>query len=465
MSPLHPVRSVEPPLAPERARALLSGPAPAAAERERILEKALALQGLSVEEAAALLRVGDPEGLDALAAAAARVKERVFGRRIVLFAPLYVSNRCRNDCLYCGFRRGNAAARRRSLAVEQVVEEARALEALGFHRILLVAGEDPAVSSVDYLCRAVEAVYAETGIRIVHVNAAPMEAAAFAELKAAGAGVFQCFQETYHPATYARMHPSGPKADYAYRLGVMDRAMAGGFDDVGMGVLLGLHHAEYEVLSLLAHARRLERTFGVGPHTISVPRLRPARGAVLRTPPAPVSDRMLERIVAVFRLAVPYAGIVLTTRESPELRDRLVHRGVSQISAASRTDVGGYAAGGPDHTTSQFGLQDHRSLEEVVARLLEQGLVPSLCTACYRSGRTGPAFRRAAEQGSMAGLCRANALLSLAEYLRDHAGETVRRRGMETVRRLARDLDGAPAARAVRRGLASLERGGADPHV
>ncbi len=397
---------------------------------------------LDLGDAAALLNLTDPRLLEEVYSAAGAVKEQVFGKRIVLFAPLYISNRCANNCLYCGFRQDNDEAERQTLSVPQIVREAACLFDRGYRRLLLVAGEDRVSSSLPYLMEAIHGIYDETRIRIVHVNAAPMAMEAFSELKGAGAGVYQCFQETYHRATYARMHPSGPKRNFEWRLSVMHRAMAAGFDDVGMGALFGLYDHRFEVLSLIAHARALEEEFGVGPHTVSVPRLQPAQGAALSKVPSPVSDDAFKTIVAVLRLAIPYAGVVVSTRESAALRDEVVRCGASQISAGSRTDIGGYT-GEKDRlpTTSQFSLSDQRTLDETIGAVMAAGLTPSLCTACYRSGRTGEVFRAAAESGELGTTCDTNALLSLMEYMRRHAAPDTRDQIEAHIGHLLRSMD------------------------
>jgi len=435
------------------------------AEVESILRQARQGHPPGLPEAAALLSIEAPPLLKRLYETAREMKERVFGKRIVLFAPLYITNRCVNNCLYCGFRRGNGAAERKNLSLPEIVEEGRALYDAGYRRLLLVAGEGGG-ASIEELCAAVSTIYRETSIRIVHVNAAPMRREDFARLKEAGAGVYQCFQETYHRETYARMHPAGPKADYPYRLSVMDRAMAAGFGDVGMGALFGLYDPRFEVLALLAHARYLEERFGAGPHTVSVPRLQPAAGSALQRVPYPVSDEMFKKIVAVFRLALPCAGVVVSTREGAALRDEVISLGASQISAGSRTDIGGYAhpADEGEGTTAQFSLSDGRSLDEVIAAILDHGLEPSLCTACYRSGRTGETFYGAADSGRIRDLCEANALFSLAEYLRDHGTVQVRRTALEQMEQRVRKIEDGDLRRRIQKGLERVAGGEADVH-
>ncbi|MEE9615310.1 MAG: [FeFe] hydrogenase H-cluster radical SAM maturase HydG, partial [Thermodesulfobacteriota bacterium] len=388
----------------------------------RILERAGECRGLSLEEAAVLLSVEEPETLERIYQKAGEVKLKIFGRRVVLFAPLYLSNHCSNGCLYCGFRSANRELPRKALSEDEVVAEARTLEGLGFKRILMVLGED-AATGLDYILRSVRAVYCETGIRIVHLNAPPMGVDELKELKKAGVGVYQAFQETYHRPTYERMHPTGKKgkkSDYDRRLGVMTRALRAGFEDVGIGPLLGLYDYKYDSLATIAHTRHLYDEFGTHAHTISVPRLRPAEGSALGAPPHPVTDEELKKTVAVFRLAVPTAGVVVSTRESAPLRKNLIHIGASQLSAASRTAPGGYTAA-KEETLKQFATEDHASLGEVMASIAAEGFLPSLCTTCYRTGRVGSNFNAIATAGGMKGFCQANAILTLKEYLLDTA--------------------------------------------
>lgn len=453
------------------------------ADLEGILAKAEALELISLEEAAALLALTAPEALARLRESAWRVKQKVFGPRVVLFAPLYLSNRCINNCLYCGFRAGNRERRTRTLSVDEAVREAGALAELGYQRLLLVTSEHPE-TGVEYLASVVRALYEQTPLRILHLNAPPMPRDELRRLKQAGLGVYQVFQETYDPECYRRFHPSGPKADYSRRLAVMDEAVAAGFDDVGMGVLLGLNDYRFEALAAIAHSRYLWQRYRLHPHTLSVPRLRPAEGSPLAEPPAPVSDAEFLKIVAVYRLAVPTAGVVVTTRESKWIREQALLSGASQISAGSRTEPGGYSreeghagAGASQEEesipsglaaksprTSQFEVEDRRTLVEVILDLVAGGHLPSLCTACYRSGRTGVRFAELAGQGRMSDLCQANALLSLTEYLvrHDHDGRFGPARAL--VERLVDELR-APALReTLRRKIAATRAGSRDEH-
>jgi 2-iminoacetate synthase len=372
------------------------------------------------------------------------VREEVFGRRIVLFAPLYLSNECGNNCLYCGFRMENREARRITLSPDAAVAEARFLERKGFRRLLLVTGEHPGRTPLEYLAGVLRAIYRETGMRILHVNAAPMPEEDLRMLKEAGAGVYQVFQETYHPETYAAMHPSGSKADYSFRLTCMDRAIPAGFGDVGIGALLGLYDYRFEVLSVLRHAEHLLDAYGTFPHTISVPRFKKASGAALAAAPRPVSDAEFERIVIVYRLSVPSAGVVVSTREPAALRERVLDIGASQISAGSKTDPGGYAEGLRRHEAEQFEVDDTRPLEEIVRRVLAKGYLPSLCTSCYRRHRTGNAFMGMAEEGRIRGFCLPNALLTLAEFAVAAEDPSLREECLAAVREGREEMNGSP---------------------
>lgn len=385
-----------------------------------ILAKSLELQTLNLAEVSALLVLEDREPWQEVFEAAHRVKEKVYGKRIVLFAPLYLSNECANDCLYCGFRAGNREARRKTLSVNEAVEESRLLSGRGYTRLLLVSSEHGRLTGIDYIEQVVHAIYKNTDIRILHANTAPMNMEDFRRLKDSGVGVYQCFQETYHIPTYRHMHQTGTKADYAWRLNVMDRAIEAGFEDVGMGVLLGLYDWRWEVGALIAHCRRLINKYGFGPHTLSVPRLQPAQGSNIDNRRYRVSDEDLKKIVAIYRLALPYVGVVVSTREPANLRDELLTTGASQISAGSRTSPWGYMRDG-DTDTEQFEIGDSRSLEEIIGKIVSLGLLPSLCTACYREGRSGEVFRHLAEKETIKNFCQENAVLSLKEYMDDCA--------------------------------------------
>jgi len=423
-----------------------------------ILARGREARGLDAADAARLTAVTDPELLDELFAAARAVKEGIYGRRLVLFAPLYVSNLCANDCLYCAFRVGNGGVRRRALDQDGVAREVASLLDEGHKRLLLVAGEAYPRGGFRYVLDCLETIYAARSgrgtIRRVNVNIAPVGIDEFRALKAAGIGTYQVFQETYDREAYARAHAAGPKRDYDRRLAVMDAAMAAGIDDVGIGVLFGLADWRFELLALLAHAAHLDARWGAGPHTISVPRLEPAAGAPLaERPPAPVSDGDFRKLVAILRLAVPYTGIILSTRETPAMRREAFALGVSQISAGSRTDPGGYGETG-ERAAAQFSLGDHRPLDEVIRDVAEHGYVPSFCTACYRLGRTGADFMDLAKPGAIKAHCDPNALATFQEYLRDYASPATRAAGEAAIAAALDRLPDGPR----RRAAAMLER-------
>jgi 2-iminoacetate synthase len=427
-----------------------------------LLKSLSARRRLLAFEAARLLSTRDPMVWEMAANVGRAVREEVFGRRIVLFAPLYLSNECGNGCLYCGFRRENREARRITLSPEAAVAEARFLEKKGYHRLLLVAGEHPVRTRPGYLADVLRAIYRETGMRILHVNAAPMPVEELRMLKEAGAGVYQVFQETYHPETYASMHPYGPKADYAWRLTCMDRAIPAGFGDVGIGALLGLYDFRFEVISVIRHAEHLFDAYGTFPHTISVPRFKRAFGSPLSAAPFPVSDADFEKIVVVYRLSVPSAGVVVTTRESAALRERVLDIGASQISAGSKTDPGGYAEGLRRHEAEQFEVDDTRTLEEIVRRVLAKGYLPSLCTGCYRRRRTGDTFTEMAVDGHIRGFCLPNALLTLAEFAVSTEDASLREECLAAVRDGRRELEGSPLLREFDGKMARVLEGGRD---
>ncbi len=431
------------------ANTLASAARPDAAALRDILARAVEGKGIAPADVASLATLSDPEGLAALFDTARQVKERIYGRRLVLFAPLYVSNLCANECLYCAFRAGNAAVRRRALRQPEIAQEVEALLRQGHKRLLLVAGESYPREGFDYVLSAIETAYAvrtpHGGIRRINVNLAPLSVEEFRRLKATGIGTYQLFQETYHRATYARVHVGGRKADYEWRITAPDRAIEAGVDDIGIGVLFGLFDWRFELLSLLQHIRHLEATHGIGPHTISVPRLEPAVGSDLAAhPPQPVSDIEFRKLVAILRLAVPYTGIILSTRETPALRRETFALGVSQISAGSRTNPGGYTQG-EQYDHSQFSLGDHRPLDEVIRDVASMGYIPSFCTACYRLGRTGEDFMDLAKPGDIKRFCDPNALASFKEYLLDFASPDTRRVGESLIAAVLSEMD--PSAR------------------
>ncbi|HWQ93183.1 MAG TPA: [FeFe] hydrogenase H-cluster radical SAM maturase HydG [Clostridia bacterium] len=399
-----------------------------------VLAKARAMQGLNAEEVAVLMEVNQRELLEEMFAAARKVKEEIYGNRLVLFAPLYISNLCLNECQYCAFRAQNKALVRRALTQEEIAGETRILIDQGHKRILLVAGESYPEEGFHYVLKAIETIYATRSgrgeIRRVNANVAPLSVEEFKQLKAAGIGTYQIFQETYHRQTYGQVHTGGLKRNYDWRVLAPDRAMQAGIDDLGVGILFGLYDWKFELLALQQHIQHLEESYGVGPHTISVPRMEPAVGSeIAYHPPHPVSDGDFLKIVAILRLAVPYTGIIMSTRESAATRRATFELGVSQISAGSRCNPGGYAGNGSGHDAEQFQLGDHRSLDEVVRDVASLGYTPSFCTACYRLGRTGADFMDLAKPGLIKHHCGPNALSSCMEYLLDYAGPETRRIG------------------------------------
>ncbi len=434
-----------------------------------ILDKARSRVGLELEEAAELLQVCDPEAREQVLAVAREVKEGIYGRRLVLFAPLYASNECANNCLYCAFRKDNHELVRITLTRQQIQAEIRVLEEMGHKRVLLVLGETPKTGA-RYAAEAVRAIYeTKVGrgeIRRVNVNMAPLSVQDFKELKAAGIGTYQCFQETYHPEQYRRLHPAGQKADMEWRLGVFDRCFEAGIDDVGLGVLYGLYEHRFDTLALLAHAQYLDHRYGVGPHTISFPRIEPAQNApAAEKVPYEIRDEDLLLVVAVLRLAVPYTGIIMSTRETPELRRELLKVGVSQLSAASRTYPGAYSDGRAHvEEEEQFALGDTRAMDIVIRELAENGYYPSFCTACYRLGRTGHDFMQKAKPGEIQSFCTPNALLTFKEYLLDYASPETRAAGEELIEAALTEV--APSLRpTVEKRLARIVAGERDLYL
>jgi 2-iminoacetate synthase len=429
------------------ANAMQSAATKDAARVREILTKARELNGLEMDEVAVLSSISDPELMAELFAAAREVKEAIYGARLVLFAPLYISNLCNNDCLYCAFRVRNKELHRRALTQAEIRGEVEALVDQGHKRILLVAGESyPKDGGFQYVLDSIATIYdvkrgVSGEIRRVNVNVAPLPVEQFQELKASGIGTFQLFQETYHRATYSAVHVGGKKKDFDWRVTGMHRAMEAGIDDVGIGVLFGLADWRFEVLAMLQHIRELERAYGVGPHTISVPRLEPASGSDMAShPPQPVSDVDFRKLVAILRLAVPYTGMILSTRETANLRSETFALGISQISAGSRTNPGGYEED-EEFDAAQFQLGDHRSLDEVIRDISELGFIPSFCTACYRLGRTGMDFMDLAKPGDIKHHCDPNALSTYLEYLLDYGSEDTRAVGEATIAEKVAEMD------------------------
>ncbi len=402
-----------------------------------VLAKARELEGLDHDDVAALMHVQSPGLVDELFDTARRVKEEIYGNRLVMFAPLYISNLCANECLYCAFRATNKELDRRALSMDEVAAETRVLVRQGHKRVLLVAGESYPGEGFEYVLKAIDAVYTvheESGeIRRVNVNVAPLTVEDFTRLKERGIGTYQLFQETYHRPTYTRVHVGGLKRDFDWRASAMDRAMRAGIDDVGLGVLYGLADWRFDTLALMSHIRHLEDRFGVGCHTISVPRIEPAVGSEMAScPPQAVTDDEFRKLVAILRLAVPYTGLIMSTRENAEVRHATLALGVSQISAGSRTNPGGYTEA-EKFESSQFQLGDHRSLSEVVADIGRMGYIPSFCTACYRLGRTGQDFMDLAKPGLIKEKCAPNALSTFLEYLIDYGSPMEREVGQGVI--------------------------------
>jgi len=439
---------------------------------KEIISKARELKGLSLDDVAVLLQTKDHDLIDEIYSTARYIKQTIYGNRLVLFAPVYISNYCSNNCLYCGFRKDNQELSRRALTQEEIKAEVLELEKEGHKRLLMLCGEHPKLNSLEYILESIETAYKvkspEGGeIRRINVEIAPLEIDEFKKLKQADIGTYVLFQETYHHEAYSKMHPSGPKSDYLWRLTAMDRAMKAGIDDVGIGALFGLYDYKFEVMGLLSHALHLENEFGVGPHTISVPRLETALNAPAAiTPPMPVSDSDFKKLVSIIRLAVPYTGIILTTRENPKVRGELFELGVSQISAGSRTNPGGYhEKTDNDFMACQFNLGDTRTIDEVIFDITAKGHIPSFCTACYRLGRTGADFMDLAKPGLIHKFCRTNAILTYKEYLVRYASNETKIAGDRLIKDLVeKTLD--PAVRnMIKDRLQRIESGEQDLYI
>ncbi len=401
---------------------------------DAILEKAKEYKGLSHSEAAVLLDCELPEENEKIRNLAMEIKQKFYGNRIVMFAPLYLSNYCINGCTYCPYHRSNTHIRRKKLTQDEIRAEVIALQDMGHKRLALETGEDPKNNPIEYVLESIKTIYSikhkNGAIRRVNVNIAATTVENYRKLKEAGIGTYILFQETYNKKAYEELHPTGPKHDYAYHTEAMDRAMDGGIDDVGCGVLFGLNLYRYDFVGLLMHAEHLEAAKGVGPHTISVPRIRHADDINPENFSNAISDEIFEKIVAVLRIAVPYTGLIISTRESKAARERVLKLGISQISGGSRTSVGGYVRQETEEeNSSQFDVSDNRTLDEVVNWLLELGYIPSFCTACYREGRTGDRFMRLVKSGQIANCCQPNALMTLDEYLEDYAPPGTRKKG------------------------------------
>lgn len=434
---------------------------------QRIIEKAKERRGLSHREAMVLLDCELEEKNQQIYALAEQIKKDFYGNRIVMFAPLYLSNYCINGCVYCPYHAKNKHIARKKLTQEEIRREVIALQDMGHKRLALETGEDPVNNPIEYVLESIKTIYSikhkNGAIRRVNVNIAATTVENYRKLKEAGIGTYILFQETYNKESYEQLHPTGPKHNYAYHTEAMDRAMEGGIDDVGIGVLFGLELYRYEFVGLLMHAEHLEAVHGVGPHTISVPRVRRADDIDPDSFDNGIDDDIFAKLVACIRIAVPYTGMIISTRESQQCRERVLHLGVSQISGGSRTSVGGYVTPEPEEENSaQFDVSDNRSLDEVVNWLMRLGYIPSFCTACYREGRTGDRFMSLCKSGQIQNCCHPNALMTLKEYLMDYASDDTRRIGE---RLIAEEIEKVPREKTreiARRHLAEIEQGKRD---
>lgn len=434
---------------------------------ESIINKAKNLKGLTHREAILLLDCELEDKNEEIYALAQEIKEKFYGNRIVMFAPLYLSNYCVNGCVYCPYHYKNKHIRRKKLSPEEIKKEVIALQDLGHKRLALEAGEDPINNPIEYILESIKTIYSikhkNGAIRRVNVNIAATTVENYRKLKEAGIGTYILFQETYNKESYENLHPTGPKHDYAYHTEAMDRAMEGGIDDVGLGVLYGLNMYRYDFVGILMHAEHLEAAFGVGPHTISVPRICPADDINPEEYTNAISDDIFAKIVAVLRIAVPYTGLIVSTRESQKSRERVLHLGVSQISGASSTSVGGYAEKEKkEDNSAQFDVSDNRTLDEIVNWLLEMGYIPSFCTACYREGRTGDRFMQLVKAGQIANCCQPNALMTLKEYLEDYASEKTKAEGEKVIKEQLDKIPNEKVREIVIENLKNIEEGKRD---
>ena len=434
---------------------------------DEIIAKARLKKGLSHREASVLLACTLEDRNHAVYELAREIKRDFYGDRIVMFAPLYLSNYCVNGCLYCPYHAKNRHIPRKKLTQEEIRAEVIALQDMGHKRLALEAGEDPVNNPLEYILESIRTIYAiqhkNGAIRRVNVNIAATTVENYRKLKEAGIGTYILFQETYHKESYERLHPTGPKSNYAYHTEAHDRAMEGGIDDVGLGVLFGLELYRYEFAGLLMHAEHLEAVFGVGPHTISVPRVCPADDIDPGAFDNGISDEIFEKIVACIRVAVPYTGMIISTRESQKVRERVLELGISQISGGSRTSVGGYAEEEPEaESSAQFDVADHRTLDQVVKWLMELGYVPSFCTACYREGRTGDRFMSLCKAGQIHNCCLPNALMTLKEYLEDYASPETKAVGEAVIEQQLPNIPNEKARSVVARHLREIAQGQRD---
>lgn len=434
---------------------------------DQILDKARERKGLSHREASLLLACEDEEKNQEIYALAEQIKKDFYGNRIVMFAPLYLSNYCVNGCVYCPFHAKNKHIPRKKLTQEEIRREVIALQDMGHKRLALETGEDPVNCPIEYVLESIKTIYSiqhkNGAIRRVNVNIAATTVENYRKLKEAGIGTYILFQETYHKESYEKLHPTGPKHNYAYHTEAMDRAMEGGIDDVGIGALFGLELYRYEFAGLLMHAEHLEAVHGVGPHTISVPRIRRADDIDPDTFDNGIDDDTFAKLVACIRIAVPYTGMIISTRESKQCRERVLHLGVSQISGGSRTSVGGYVEEEPEEESSaQFDISDNRTLDQVVNWLIDMGYIPSFCTACYREGRTGDRFMSLCKSGQIQNCCHPNALMTLKEYLEDYASEDTRQKGEALIRKELENIPKEKVRKIVEKNLTEIEQGQRD---
>lgn len=432
-----------------------------------LLERAKDCKGLTYQEAMLLLECDDPQIHEEIFQLANDIKEKFYGNRIVMFAPLYLSNYCVNGCVYCPYHGQNKTIKRKKLTQAEIVQEVMALQDMGHKRLALEAGEHPTMNPIEYILECIDTIYSikhkNGAIRRVNVNIAATTVENYKKLKDAGIGTYILFQETYHKESYEKLHPTGPKSDYAYHTEAMDRAMEAGIDDVGCGVLFGLENYKYDFVGIMMHAQHLEDTFGCGPHTISVPRIRPAEDIDPDTFDNGVPDDVFKRIIAILRIAVPYTGIIMSTRESKEMRAAALHLGVSQLSGGSRTSVGGYVDEEPEEeNTAQFDVEDNRTLAQVVDWLIDEGHVPSFCTACYREGRTGDRFMQLVKTGQIANICQPNALMTLNEYLEDYATEETKAKGKAIIKERLEMIPNEKVREIVREHLEDINEGRRD---
>lgn len=429
-----------------------------------IIEKAKEIKGLSHREASVLLSCEEEDLNEEVCQLAMEIKEKFYGNRIVMFAPLYLANQCVNGCVYCPYHYKNKHIRRKKLSQEEIKEEVIALQDMGHKRLALETGEDPVNIPLEYVLDSIKTIYSikhkNGAIRRVNVNIAATTVENYRKLKEAGIGTYILFQETYNKKSYEELHPSGPKSNYCYHTEAMDRAMEGGIDDVGCGVLFGLNMYRYDFCGILMHAEHLEAVYNCGPHTISVPRICPADDIDVNEFDNSISDDIFAKIVAVLRVAVPYTGIIISTRESQQSRERVLHLGVSQISGASSTSVGGYAKKEkPEDNSAQFERSDERTLDEIVSWLMDLGHIPSFCTACYREGRTGDRFMSLVKSGQIANCCHPNALMTLKEYLEDYASPETKEKGLKIIEKEIEKVTNPKVKERAKKNLLDIEKG------